>query len=650
MADAIRILAVGPVESERPDRPKLSIGMANLAMVLFSQFLKFDTADPTWPDRDRLVFATGEDAKLRYALRYLSGYGVTSSLECQTFHRQLHASEYLEYSSALDPEAATDPGQKIAIGAGMAVAERLMNARFGNGFVDHFSYVIGGGDCLSGRISQEAIVLAGQLRLSRLILLFDDSGESDGSDGSPLSSDSALAWIEASGWSLCRISGDAPLAIAGAIARARRSDRPSLIVCRSTGSSSASHRDKTEPTRVPLPASEVKDVALFAPNELRAAFPVRDAVLAKWRQIGRRWGAARREWIERARQRSSRPRSPYHDSVNRNLPFGLTEAMKKLRQCFTTEEPSICTQDASGRVIEGMASTLPNLLRNSANVARSGSTRSRVTCSLQSTTFASDHIHLLQNGAMAAAVNGIALHGGLIPYYDTHLDIADNSRCALDVAAKLNVRVIHLITQDFESTAQGGVIHQTAAPLASLRGIPNLLVFRPGDAVEAAEAWECALCAQASPSVLYLSRQMLPTFRKSMSDANLVAFGAYVVLEPEDGRDVTLIATGSEVTVALEAAKRLASDRIRAAVVSAPCFELFSGQPETYRAAVLGNVPRIGIEAGPEDDWTRWIGGCGEFVCISPTNAVGGCREPGIDARIVATIALKRVTNARATG
>jgi transketolase len=646
MAEAIRVLAIDSVESDRPDRPSPSVGLAHVATVLFSQFLKFDSVDPAWPDRDRLVFATGQNAKLRYALFQLAGYGAASSLECQTFRRQSHVSEYLECASAVDPEATTGPRQEIAIGAGMAIAERLMNARFGNDFADHYSYVIGEEDCLRESINREAIVLAGQLRLSRLILLLDDSGKANGETASRFCSDDTLAWIEASGWSSCRISGVDPHAIAAAIDRARRSDCPSLIVCRSAGSSDAIYRDQTELARGSLLASEADEITRRAPKGSRAALPVPEAVLAKWRQVGRRGGAARRDWIERTRRRASKPRSPYHDAVNHNLPFGLTEVMNGLRQGSTIGESSISTQDASERVIEGMVSALPNLLRTSAILARSESTRIRVPRSLLSKTFECSHIHPLHSRAVAGAVNGVALHGGFIPYCDTHLGLDDNSRCALDVAAKFNVRVIHLMAQDLVGAAQDALVHRPIAHLASLRAVPNLLVFRPGDAVETVEAWECALRAQANPSVIYLSQQMLPTFRKTINDVNHVAFGAYVVLEPENGRDVTLIATGSEVSVALEAAKLLESHLVRAAVVSAPCFELFSEQPQAYRAAVLGDVPRIGIEAGPEGDWKRWIGDAGKFVCMLHSDATGGCRELGTGARTVATIALRCVANA----
>src|SRR5262249_18746904 len=326
-----------------------------------------------------------------------------------------------------------------------------------------------------------------------------------------------------------------------------------------------------------------------------------EGVLAQWREAGRRGHAARRSWIERTKRLNSDSRSPFHDALNRNLPGSYVEAMKRLRDDFASERPNIATRQASQRVIDAIAEALPNLLGGSADLTHSNLTRARTQQPVQPGSFAGSYIHYgVREHAMAAAMNGIALHGGFIPYGGTFLGFADYSRPAIRLAALMNVRVIHVMTHDSIGLGEDGPTHQPVEHLASLRAIPNLLVFRPGDAVETAEAWDCALREQANPSVLCLSRQALPTFRETVSDVNQVAFGAYVVVDPEERRDVTLIATGSEVSIALEAAKLLASDGVRAAVVSAPCFELFRQQSREYRTAVLGRVPRIGVEAAVE--------------------------------------------------
>jgi transketolase len=328
------------------------------------------------------------------------------------------------------------------------------------------------------------------------------------------------------------------------------------------------------------------------------------------------------------------------------------DAMAQLRDRFVAERPNIATRQASQRVIDAIAQALPNLLGGSADLTHSNLTRAKTQQPVQPGAFKGSYIHYgVREHAMAAAMNGIALHGGFIPYGGTFLSFADYSRPAIRLAALMNVRVIHVMTHDSIGLGEDGPTHQPVEHLASLRAIPNLLVFRPGDAVETAEAWDCALRIQNSPSVLCLSRQAMPSFRDDASGANQVAFGAYVVVEPEEGRDVTLVATGSEVSIALHAAELLAAVSVHAAVVSAPCFELFRQQSREYRTAVLGRVPRIGIEAAVEGDWARWLGDSGEFVGMTGFGASAPAetlyREFGITADAVAKAALRRIARAR---
>jgi transketolase len=654
MANAIRFLAIDAVEQAKSGHPGMPMGMADVATVLFSRFLKFDPADPAWPDRDRFVLSAGHGSMLLYALLHLTGYEGVTSDELRSFRQWGSKTPgHPEYGHTPGVETTTGPlGQGIATAVGMALAERLMNARFGDDCVDHFTYVIAGDGCLMEGLSHEAISLAGHLRLNRLIVLFDDNQISIDGATSLSCSDDQLARFQASGWSACRIDGHDPEAIAAAIERARSDDRPSLIACRTAIGFGAPNRQGSEKAHgAPLGAEEVAKTrdALNWPHQ---PFQIPEGILAQWRKAGARGHAARRSWIDRTRRLNLAERSPFHDALNRNLPCGYVDAMLRLRDRFGTERPNIATRQASQLVIDGIAEALPNLLGGSADLTHSNLTRAKTQQPVRPGCLEGSYIHYgVREHAMAAAMNGIALHGGFIPYGGTFLSFADYSRPAIRLAALMRIRVIHVMTHDSIGLGEDGPTHQPVEHLASLRAMPNLLVFRPGDAIETAEAWDCALRAQNNPSVLCLSRQAMPTFREAGCEQNLVAFGAYVVVEPEDGRDVTLIATGSEVSIAMHAAELLTSVNVRAAVVSAPCFELFHQQSREYRTAVLGRVPRIGVEAAVEGDWARWLGDGGEFVGMTGFGASAPAetlyREFGITADAVAKAALRRLARAR---
>jgi len=647
MANAIRFLSIDAVEKAKSGHPGMPMGMADVATVLFSRFLKFDAADPAWPDRDRFVLSAGHGSMLLYALLYLTGYDGVTSDELRAFRQWGSKTPgHPEYGHTPGVETTTGPlGQGIATAVGMALAERLMNARFGDDFVDHYTYVIAGDGCLMEGLSHEAISLAGHLRLKKLIVLFDDNQISIDGSTSLSCSDHQLARFRASGWMANRIDGHDPEAIAAAIECARNHDRPSLIACRTVIGFGAPNRQGTEKAHgAPLGAEEIAKTraALDWPYQ---PFQIPEPVIEQWRKIGARGQATRRNWIERTRRLNAVSRSPFHDALNRRLPCEYDAAIDQLRDRFGTERPTMATRQASQLVIDAIAEALPNLLGGSADLTHSNLTRAKTQRPVRPDCFEGSYIHYgVREHAMAAAMNGVALHGGFIPYGGTFLTFADYSRPAIRLAALMGIRVIHVMTHDSIGLGEDGPTHQPVEHLASLRAIPNLLVFRPGDAVETAEAWDCALQSEANPSVLCLSRQALPTFREVNGETNLVAFGAYVVVEPEDGRDVTLIATGSEVSIAIEAAKLLAKDSVRAAVVSAPCFDLFRQQSREYRTAVLGRVPRIGVEAAIEGDWARWLGDSGEFVGMTGFGASAPAevlyREFGITAEAVATAAL----------
>jgi transketolase len=654
MANAIRFLAIDAVEKAKSGHPGMPMGMADVAAVLFSRFLKFDPGEPAWPDRDRFVLSAGHGSMLLYALLHLTGYEGVTSDELRAFRQWGSKTPgHPEYGHTPGVETTTGPlGQGIATAVGMALAERLMNARFGDDCVDHFTYVIAGDGCLMEGLSHEAISLAGHLRLNRLIVLFDDNEISIDGATSLSCSDDQVARFKASGWSASRIDGHDPEAIAAAIEQARNNDRPSLIACRTVIGFGAPNRQGTEKAHgAPLGAEEIAKTraALNWPHE---PFQIPDSIHSEWRKAGARGRAARRSWIERTKRLNSAGRSPFHDALNRNLPCSYTEAMARLRDRLSAERQNIATRQASQLVIDAIAEALPNLLGGSADLTHSNLTRAKTQQPVSPDLLAGSYIHYgVREHAMAAAMNGIALHGGFIPYGGTFLTFADYSRPAIRLAALMGVRVVHVMTHDSIGLGEDGPTHQPVEHLASLRAIPNLLVFRPGDAVETAEAWDCALQSQTSPSVLCLSRQAIPTFREATGEQNLVAFGAYVVDEPEDGRDVTLIATGSEVSIARHAAELLAGVSVRAAVVSAPCFELFNQQSREYRTAVLGRVPRIGIEAAVEGDWARWLGDTGEFVGMSGFGASAPAetlyREFGITADAVSKAALRCIARTK---
>jgi transketolase len=654
MANAIRFLAIDAVEQANSGHPGLPMGMADVATVLFSRFLKFDPADPAWPDRDRFVLSAGHGSMLLYALLHLTGYEAVTLDELKAFRQWGSKTPgHPEYGHTPGVETTTGPlGQGIATAVGMALAERLMNACFGDDFVDHFTYVIAGDGCLMEGLSHEAISLAGHLRLSRLIVLFDDNRISIDGATSLACSDDQIARFKASGWSACRIEGHDPDAIAAAIEQARNSDRPSLIACRTLIGYGAPSRQGSEKAHgAPLGADEVARTrdALNWPYQ---PFQIPEPIIEQWRKLGARGHAARQSWIERTRRLDLGVRSPFHDALNRNLPCGYAEAIAGIRHRFATKRPNIATRQASQLVIDEIAQALPNLLGGSADLTHSNLTRAKTQQPVRPDGFDGNYVHYgVREHAMAAAMNGIALHGGFIPYGGTFLCFADYSRPAIRLAALMRIRVIHVMTHDSIGLGEDGPTHQPVEQLASLRAIPHLLVFRPGDAIETAEAWDCALRTQSGPSVLCLSRQAMPTFRDGTGDANQVAFGAYVVVEPEGGRDVTLIATGSEVSIAQHAAELLASIGVRAAVVSAPCFDLFRQQSREYRIAVLGRVPRVGVEAAVEGDWARWLGDGGGFVGMTGFGASAPAetlyREFDISADAVSKAALRCIARSK---
>ncbi|WP_322514483.1 transketolase [Rhodopseudomonas palustris] len=617
MANAIRFLAIDAVEKAKSGHPGMPMGMADVATVLFTRFLKFDAADPAWPDRDRFVLSAGHGSMLLYALLHLTGVEEVTIDQLKSFRQWGSKTPgHPEYGHTKGVETTTGPlGQGLATSVGMALAERMLNARYGDALVDHYTYVIAGDGCLMEGVSHEAISLAGHLKLNKLILLWDDNHISIDGDTSLSCSDDQLARFAASGWATTRVDGHDPEAVAAAIEHARQSDRPSLIACRTKIGFGSPKVEGTEKAHgAPLGADEVEKTRA-ALNWPHAPFEIPDAIVARWREAGSRGKAAHQAWAERLGGVDAATRAGFESVLAGKLSADYEPALKALIAGFAAEQPSIATRQASQLTINALVPASPNLLGGSADLTHSNLTHAKGSASVKPGAYGGAYLHYgIREFGMAAAMNGIALHGGFIPYGGTFLVFADYSRPAIRLAALMGIRVIHVMTHDSIGLGEDGPTHQPVEHVASLRAIPNLLVFRPADAIETAQAWDCALKQTSRPSVLALSRQALPMLPRPNGVAdNQVSRGAYLVIDPAE-RDVTLIATGSEVSLALEAACKLEGEGIKAAVVSAPCFELFAEQDDAYRATVLGTTPRIGIEAARDIDWRRWIGDGGAFV------------------------------------
>lgn len=618
MADAIRALAMDAVEKAKSGHPGMPMGMADAATVLFTKFLKFDPQWPQWPDRDRFVLSGGHGSMLQYALLYLLGYEAFTIEEIQNF-RQLHSKTpgHPEIDPACGIETTTGPlGQGIATAIGMALAERHLNARFGDALVDHYTYVIAGdGDLMEG-ISHEACALAGHLRLSRLIVLYDDNGISiDGETALSFGEDTTRRF-EAYGWDVQNVDGHDPVAVEKALAAAQKTPTPSLIRCKTViGFGAPTKAGKESCHGAPLGAEEIAG-ARAALGWTSAPFVVPQDILAEWRRAGTRHQATAAAWKKRYEtpQGAALKQALEHDP----LPAARA-ALSALTEKLRTEKPVLASRAASGKVLEALIPALPELVGGSADLTGSVNTRVKGMDTLDAQNYAGRYIHYgVREHGMAAAMNGMALHGGIIPYAGTFLQFADYARPAIRLSALMKQRVIYVMTHDSIGLGEDGPTHQPVEHLASLRIIPNLKVFRPCDPVEVAECWELALAATQSPSILSLSRQNLPFVRDAATPENLCARGGYILRDCAHGTapKAVLIATGSEIAIAIEAQQLLEKEGIPARVVSMPCLEMFAAQPEDYRNSVLGpaGMRRIVIEAGVRQGWDTILGVNGAFI------------------------------------
>jgi transketolase len=615
LANAIRALAMDAVEQANSGHPGMPMGMADAATVLFGRFLKFDPAHPDWPDRDRFVLSAGHGSMLLYALLYLTGYAEMTLDEIRRF-RQLgsRTAGHPEFGHAAGIETTTGPlGQGLGNAVGMAIAERLMAARFGSELVDHRTYVLAGDGCLMEGVSHEAISLAGHLRLHKLVVLFDDNRVSIDGPTSLAVSDDQLARFRASGWSAEAVDGHDPEAVAAALTRAQTAERPSLIACRTVIGYGAPKKAGTAATHgAPLGAEEVAG-ARAKLDWPHPPFVVPEAILAAWRSVGQRGRPAFEAW---QRRHAAHPeRAEFDRRIAGDLPPAADAAIAAVKKSAAAEAPKLATRQSSQKVLDALAPAVPELIGGSADLTGSNNTKAKDMAAVTADDFAGRYIYYgVREHGMTATMNGLALHGGIIPYGGTFLVFTDYCRPAIRLAAVMGRRVVYVMTHDSIGLGEDGPTHQPIEHLAALRAMPNLMVFRPADTVETAECWQLALAQRNGPSIIALTRQAVPTLRTRHSDANLCAHGGYLLLPAEGERQVTLLATGSEVSIAVEARARLQSDGIGAAVVSLPCWQLFDRQSADYRDEVLGAGLRIAVEAAAPFGWERYLGADGCFI------------------------------------
>jgi len=618
LANAIRFLSMDAVEAAKSGHPGMPMGMADVATVLFRDFLKFDPTDPTWPDRDRFVLSAGHGSMLLYSLLHLTGYADMTLEQIRNF-RQLGSitAGHPEYGHASGVETTTGPlGQGLATAVGMALAEKLLAARHGSELVDHHTYVIAGDGCLMEGLSQEAISFAGHLKLAKLIVLWDDNNISiDGKVGLS-SSDDQIARFQASGWTTDAVDGHDQDAVHAAIARAKTSERPVLIACKTVIGFGAPKKQGTSATHgSPLGAEEVA-ATRAALGWSHPPFEIPEPIRTAWMAIGAKGAAVRKAWDAKldATGKAAEFRASMQGDLGTDWKAGIAAHKAKL----VTDAPSMATRTASGAALEVLVPAIPALIGGSADLTGSVNTRTKGMISVTPEDFAGRYIHYgIREFGMAAAMNGLTLHGGIVPYGGTFLVFSDYSRPAIRLAALMGIRVVHVLTHDSIGLGEDGPTHQPVEHVAALRAIPNLYVFRPADAVETAECWEIALDRKDGPAAMALTRQNLPTLRKDASE-NLSARGGYVLAEAEGGpRRATILATGSEVEIAMAARAALAAEGVPVAVVSLPCFELFAAQDVSYRDAVLGSAPRVGVEAAVAQGWEGLIGPGGAFIGMS---------------------------------
>jgi transketolase len=631
MANAIRFLAIDAVEQAKSGHPGLPMGAADIATVLFTEFLKFDPTAPNWADRDRFVLSAGHGSMLLYSLLYLLGYEDFPLEELKNF-RQLGAKTagHPEFGHGAGIETTTGPlGQGLGNAVGMAIAERLQEERFGKDLVNHYTYVLAGDGCLMEGISQEALSLAGHLKLNKLIVIWDDNGISIDGAVSITDSTDQVARFAASGWNTLNVDGHDPDGIAAAIRQAQASDKPTLIAAKTTIGFGAPTKAGTAKVHgAPLGAEEIAGTreTLNWPHE---PFEVPSDILDAWRIAGLRSAHAHKDWQKRFNDADTETRAEFERRNRGDLPAGFEQAVLDYKKKLAEEQPTMATRKASEAVLGVINGVIPETIGGSADLTGSNNTKTAQTNPVTPDDFSGRYIHYgIREHGMAAAMNGMALHGGLIPYSGGFLIFSDYCRPSIRLAALMNQRVIHVMTHDSIGLGEDGPTHQPVEHFAALRAIPNLTFFRPADITETLECWQLSLENKDGPSVLALTRQNLPSQRKTFEEKNLSANGAYVLIDSEDDAAVTIFASGSEVEIAVDAHKELMGSGIAARVVSVPSFELFEAQSADYKEAVIGSSPvKVAVEAGIRMGWDRFIGNDGLFIGMTGFGASAPYKE-----------------------
>jgi len=621
MSNAIRALSMDAVQKANSGQPCMPMGMADVATVLFTKFLKYDPANPTWADRDRFILSAGHGSMLIYSLLWLTGYEKITLEDIKNF-RQLHSLTpgHPEVMQDAGIETTTGPlGQGISNAVGFALAERILNARFGDDLVDHKTYVIASdGDLMEG-ISHEACALAGHLKLNRLIVMYDDNGICIDGPTSLSYSDDVTMRFEAYGWNVQSVDGHDMKAIEAALAQAQQSDKPSMIRCKSTIGFGAPTKAGTAGSHgSPLGDEEIKGtrVALNWPHE---PFFVPTEVLTMWRHAGQRHGTEFAEWTKRLED--NRYKADFSKVMSGEIAEDIKGPLQELKNKYLKDRPKLATRQNSGDVLEKIVPVLPHLIGGSSDLTPSNNTQVKGPSSISAGKYEGQYVHYgVREHGMAAMMNGMALHGGIVPYGGTFMQFTDYCRPAIRLSALMKQRVVYVMTHDSIGLGEDGPTHQPVEHLAALRVIPNLLTLRPADGVETAECWEIALNRKDGPSVLALTRQGLPTVRSEASE-NLSAKGAYILKEASSAStpQVVIMATGSEVEIALAAQTMLEEAKIATRVVSMPSMELFAKQDQAYQDQVLGDrkLVRVAVEAAVRQSWDRWLGFDGIFIGMS---------------------------------
>ncbi len=616
MADAIRVLSMDGVEKAKSGHPGMPMGMADVATVLFSKFLKFDASRPDWADRDRFILSAGHGSMLIYSLLHLTGYKAATKEELSNFRQWgSKTAGHPEYGHMPGVETTTGPlGQGLANSIGFAMAERHLAARFGDSLVDHRTWVIAGDGCLMEGVSQEAIALAGRYRLNKLTVLWDDNSITI--DGAVSLSDATdqKARFKAAGWAVKAIDGHDMKAIKSALQWATRQDRPTLIACKTKIGRGAATMEGSHKTHgAALGAAEIAATRLGL-SWAHEPFELPEVVDKAWKKVGRRGAKERKAW--EARLNASSQAADFTRAMKGDLPAGAFDKLQaKIAELIETK-PAQATRQSSGAALDELFAVIPELIGGSADLTGSNNTFVKGTPIFDAPTYEGRYVNWgIREFGMAAAMNGMALHGGVIPYGGTFMVFSDYSRPAIRLGALMGVRAIHVLTHDSIGLGEDGPTHQPVEHLAALRAIPNLLVFRPADTVEAMECWQLALDHKTAPSAMALSRQKTAAVRTVAASENLSAKGAYELRAAKGTAKATLFATGTEVPLALAAADALEAAGTPTRVVSVPCFELFFQQPKAYQDSVIGRgTVRVAVEAAIQQGWERFIGEDGGFV------------------------------------